>query len=148
MEPRVSKFTFFISYYDAYKMLKTPEEKIAFFEALANYAFYGTAPETNNDYLMGMLCLAIPNINKSIKNSIKGEQNGKKGGAPIGNQNARKTTGLIETTPGLNENKTEMDKDMDMEKGEGDGRERDNSVQGKTTVGGNHIDLEKICGRN
>jgi hypothetical protein len=148
MEPRVSKFTFFISYFDAYRMLKTPEEKIAFFEALANYAFYGTAPEIDNEYLMGMLCLAIPNINKSIKNSVKGEANGKKGGAPLGNQNARKTTGLIETTPGLNENKTEKEKDMDMEKGEGNGKQRDKSVHGTTTVGGNHIDLEKIYSGN
>lgn len=148
MEPRASKFTFFISYFDAYTKLKNSEDKIAFFEGLVNYAFYGTVPEIENDYVMGMLCLAMPNIEKSIKNSVKGSENGKKGGAPFGNQNARKLSVLEETTLGLNENKTEKDKEMDMENGEEDGKEHSSYVHGKTTVGGNYIDLEKITGRS
>ena len=83
-------------------------------------------------------------LDKSIKNIKQGEINGSKGGAPPGNQNAKK-----KTTQGLNENKTdkdrEKDKDMENEQDKGNG-ERGNTISDgreEPPTGGN-INFEKI----
>ena len=118
MERRVNRFPFFYSYYDAYDRLPTDREKVNFIDAMMRYAFFGEEPELP-DYLTSMFELVRPNIDKSVKNILQGAVNGRKGGAPIGNQNARKDTSEDKTTPGLNGNKADKDKEKekDMEYG-------------------------------
>ena len=131
----MDKFTFFVSYFDAYECLENDSEKLAFIDALLKYAFLGVLPDFE-DKLAGMFSLLKPNVDKTIKNIKQGEINGSKGGAPTGNQNAKK-----KTTQGLNENKTDKDKEKDKGNGErsntiSDGRE-------ESPTGGN-INFEKI----
>ena len=63
--------------------------------AVVNYALYGTEPELDNAFSQ----MAFENVRKKVdlcnmryENGCKGAKHGKKGGAPMGNQNARKTT--------------------------------------------------------
>lgn len=137
MEYRVEKFTFFVSYFQAYERLTDENERHEFLDALLKYAFYGELPNFE-DKLAAMFDLIKPNIDKSIKNVKQGAINGAKGGAPTGNENAKK-----KTTPGLNENKTDKDKEMEKETENGEGvstvtydRERTSSTE--------NIDFKKL----
>lgn len=135
----MDKFTFFVSYFYAYERLENDSEKLAFIDALLKYAFLGVLPDFE-DKLAGMFSLLKPNVDKTIKNIKQGEINGSKGGAPTGNQNAKK-----KTTQGLNENKTDKDKDMENEQDKGTG-ERSNTISDgreESPTGGN-INFEKI----
>jgi len=78
-------FIFYKSFKTAIDRLEDPGEKLALYEAICNYALNGEEPVINGA-LAGMFELIRPQIDK---NNIKYE-NGKKGGAPEGNQNARK----------------------------------------------------------
>jgi hypothetical protein len=116
MECRVNRFPFFYSYYTAYEALSKESDKIKFIDALMKYAFFGEVTDLP-EYLAAMFELAKPNIDKSVKNTLQGTANGRKGGAPIGNQNARKKSAEEKTTLGLNEFKVDKDKEKDMEYG-------------------------------
>lgn len=137
MEPRTDKFTFFKSYFQAIEHLNDEKDKFEFLIAVLRYAFFGEEPSFS-DKLAGMFELLKPNIDKSISNIKRGKQNGSKGGAPLGNQNAKK-----ETTQGLNENK--LDKDKDREKDMEYGQAYSIGASGKeTTTGEPNINFDKI----
>lgn len=136
MEYRANKVTFFVSYFEAMERIESNEEKLAFITSLLRYAFLGEVPDFD-DKLAGMFELLKPNIDKSLKNISVGAINGSKGGAPPGNQNARKKT----TSQGLNEIKTEMDKEKDM----GYGNEGStNSCSGEKSSSVGNINFGKI----
>ena len=116
MENRVNRFPFFYSYYTAYKKLSKESDKVKFIDAVMKYAFFGEEPDLP-EYLDSMFDLARPNIDQSVKNALQGTVNGRKGGAPIGNQNARKKSAEDKTTPGLNGNKADKEREKDMEYG-------------------------------
>lgn len=140
MENRVNRFPFFYSYYTAYNKLKNESDKVKFIDAVMKYAFFGEEPDLP-EYLDSMFDLARPNIDQSVKNALQGAVNGRKGGAPNGNQNARKKSAGNETTPGLNENKADEDKEKDMEYG------NQNNTVSKCTedyAGRGNIDYTKI----
>ena len=88
-----------------------------------------------------MFELARPNIDQSVKNALQGTVNGRKGGAPIGNQNARKKSAEDETTPGLNQNKVDKDKEKDMEYGT---QNNTVSIYTEDYAGRGNIDYTKI----
>nr|MCR4669180.1 DUF6291 domain-containing protein [Clostridia bacterium] len=115
MEYRTEKFTFFVSYYQALNHLSDPKERLAFVDALLEYAFCGVIPEFNDGKLAAMFDLLKPNVDKTIRNIKNGLVNGRKGGAPEGNQNAKKRDD--KTTIVLNSNKTDKDMEKDMEDG-------------------------------
>lgn len=135
MEYRVKRFSFFPSYYEAGKCIENPDERLSFYEALMEYAFFGKIPDFG-DKLAAMFELSKPNIDESIMKIMKGKINGAKGGAPVGNQNAKK-----KTTHGLNEINTDKDKEEEKEDGKGNGT----VINGREeTSSGTNIDFEKI----
>lgn len=143
MEYRVNRFPFFYSYYSAYETLTDEADKVRFIDALMKYAFFGEETKLPEN-LAGMFELAKPNIDKSVKNTLQGSANGRKGGAPNGNQNARKKkSDTDETTQGLNGNKADREKKKEMEHGN---NKRDNSVSAEGTVEKGNIDFAKIAG--
>ena len=144
MENRVNRFPFFYSYYTAYNALRKESDKVKFIDAMMRYAFFGEEPDLP-EYLDSMFELAKPNIDQSVKNAQQGAINGKKGGAPSGNQNARKKSAGNKTTPGLNENKVDKDKEKDMEYGY---ENNPGSVSTEGKIGRGDIDYNKICSRN
>ena len=135
MEYRAERFTFFPSYYEAGKCIENPDERLSFYESLMEYAFFGKLPEFG-DKLAAMFQLSKPNIDESLKKIKQGKINGAKGGAPQGNQNAKK-----KTTHGLNENNTDKDKEEEKEDGKGNSTVFDDREKASS---GTNINFEKI----
>ena len=144
MENRVNRFPFFYSYYTAYKKLSKESDKVKFIDAVMKYAFFGEEPDLP-EYLDSMFDLARPNIDQSVKNAQQGAVNGKKGGAPNGNQNARKKSAGNKTTPGLNENKVDKEREKDMEYGT---QNNTVSICTEDTTGRENIDYTKLVTRS
>lgn len=146
MELQVNRFPFFYSYYEAYDDLPSDREKAIFIDAMMRYAFFGEEPDLP-EYLSSMFKLIRPNIEKSVKNMRQGAVNGKKGGAPSGNQNARKEASEGKTTPGLNGNKADKDKEKekDMEYGE---ENNPSSVSTEDPTGRRNINYDALASRS
>ena len=105
--------TLFKSHFDAIQMLPTEDEQLTMYKAVFNHQFYGLEPDfSDKPYLAALYSSWLPVLDKSMELRRKARENGKKGGAPIGNQNARKsktTGGLIDNK--LKENKKEKEKE-------------------------------------
>ena len=79
---------FLPSYYEAIKDL--PEsDRLQMYDAILRYGLYGELIELP-PALRAMLTLIKPNIDASQNRYRSAKENGSKGGAPLGNQNARK----------------------------------------------------------
>lgn len=144
MENRVNRFPFFYSYYTAYNKLTRESDKVKFIDAVMKYAFFGEEPDLP-EFLDSMFDLARPNIDQSVKNILQGTVNGRKGGAPNGNQNARKKSAEDKTTPGLNQNKADKEREKDMEYGS---ENNTVSICTEDTTGRENIDYTKLVTRS
>lgn len=82
-------FSFFRSFRDAVEFAD-PAEQLILFKAIVNYGLDGTEPDVETFSRLGQMCWTSlkPNLRSGFNKFI----NGCKGGAPKGNQNARKTT--------------------------------------------------------
>ena len=79
-------FLFYRSFVEAGRQI--PEDKrLAYYEAIFTYALDGIKPDPDEDPLIK---IAFSFIEPLVEASLKKYENGKKGGAPVGNQNARK----------------------------------------------------------
>lgn len=84
-------FVFYYSYFEALEVL--PEElKEQFFNGVMEYAFYGKEPDFNDLALKMAFKLVKGTMDSSNNRYDACVQNGKKGGAPKGNTNAKKKT--------------------------------------------------------
>ena len=146
MELQVNRFPFFYSYYEAYDELPNDSDKVIFIDAMMKYAFFGEEPDLPK-YLVSMFKLVRPNIEKSVKNMRQGAVNGKKGGAPEGNQNARKDTLEEKTTPGLNGNKADKDKEKEKDKEDGENN-NPSSLSKEDQTGIPDIDFDRLASRS
>lgn len=111
----VKRFSFFRSYFLAAETLPNDEEKLAYYDYIMHFAFEGVVPEMVRRPAYSSFINALPNIEESITKIRNAEENGKKGGAPKGNQNARKYP-KEETTNGLISNQTDKDREEDKDK--------------------------------
>lgn len=82
-------FVFYRSFYNAVKLLPK-DEQLGFFFSVCDFAFDEKEPELSGDMQEAMFALMRPNISASVGRYISSVENGKKGGAPKGNQNAKK----------------------------------------------------------
>ena len=83
---------FYRSWLDAINIMKKNSDKLRFLQAIVEYGLNGENIPTNND----AIDLFMINVRAQIDANNKNYENGKKGGAPVGNKNAknnRKTTG-------------------------------------------------------
>jgi len=115
-------FLFMRSYYDAINDFDmSNEQKGYFISAIMEYVFDGVEPQFDKGLYKGCWTLIKPTLDNSINRYNLAVENGKKGGAPKGNNNAKKTT---EEQPKINLKTTEeqpkinlkKEKDMDKEK--------------------------------
>ena len=84
-----NSFIFYRTYYDAIQ--KLPKAKrLGFFDALCKYALDDETPDFKDPTLDIMFGLMKGNLDSCDKRYLTSVENGKKGGAPKGNQNARK----------------------------------------------------------
>ena len=79
------------SYDKAIERMKTPEQKYKLYRIITDYGLYGKEPEYTGDDLVDMaLEFIIPLITSANKRKEIAKNNGTYGGAPKGNQNAKK----------------------------------------------------------
>ena len=119
MKEEITGFVFYKSFYDAVKQLQNAEDKCIIYQAICDYSFYDIEPT-----LEGITAIIWTLIKPQIDANIKKRNDGKKGGAPKGNSNAKKqpkTTivdlennhRLNEKQPKEKENAKENDKDKE-----------------------------------
>lgn len=118
VEGMKDSFVFYKSFYDAIKQI--PEEyQLELYNAILQYSLEGIEPSNLSNIANAMFTLIKPNIDSSQSRYESSVENGKKGGAPIGNQNARKQPkNNLETTQkqpknNLNDNVNVNDNDND-----------------------------------
>ena len=113
------KFTFFISFYEALKELPSEDFKKVII-AICEYAFYDKEPDLPLNLIVPFR-LIKPIIDKTLKISeIRAEQ-GRKGGAPVGNENASKKVDLSKNKQNK-QNQADKDKDKNKDKEKGVGK--------------------------
>lgn len=83
-------FVFLPSYYEAIKIQKKQKDRLQLYEAVCEYGINGNMPKNLPENLYSLFILMKPNIDADKKRRKASVENGKKGGAPAGNQNARK----------------------------------------------------------
>lgn len=105
------KITFFVSYYEAAKLLPE-DERGAFLMGLLSYAFEGNEPD-----FAGSQKLAFTLIKPNIDSSVRSHGAGKSGGRPKKGETTSETPlkTPLKTTSETNE-KTNRDMDRDMDK--------------------------------
>ena len=82
-------FSFFRSFRDAVEFAD-PAEQLILFKAIVNYGLDGTEPDVETFSRLGQMCWT--SLKPNLRSGFNKFLNGCKGGAPKGNQNARKTT--------------------------------------------------------
>lgn len=91
---------FYRSFFEAINDLED-KDRLALYDAIMRYQFCGEEPNFANKYLKAIWITLVPNIDSANKSVIDGQ----KGGAPAGNQNAKKqpktTTLVLEKQPPL-----------------------------------------------
>ena len=118
-------FVFQPSYYAS--MSNLPDaDRLALYDALCRYGLYGEVPEDLPPIANGFFMLMQPTVDASKKRYATSVENGKKGGAPKGNHNAKKQPkNNLKTTEeqpknnlNINNNKNidiDINKDIDIE---------------------------------
>ena len=86
---------FYKSFLDAINLFEDDKTKLECFYALINFGLYGNLPNTTNPSVLAIFNIAKPSIKMCENRYNSCVENGKKGGAPVGNQNARKKVKLI-----------------------------------------------------
>ncbi|MBQ0114209.1 MAG: hypothetical protein KBT03_13850 [Bacteroidales bacterium] len=98
-------YVFYDSFYEAFCEIDDIKERLECYEVITRYALFGEIPENMSATAKITFKLIKPQIDANLKrreDGLKGAEYGKLGGAPKGNQNARKKNngiGLNETTP-------------------------------------------------
>lgn len=124
------KFTFFISFYEALKELP-PEDFKKVIIAICEYAFYDKEPDLPLNLIVPFR-LIKPIIDKTLKISETRAEQGRKGGAPVGNKNASKK---VDSSKNKQNKQNQADKDKEKDKDKGVGVENNiyNSEQSSNT---------------
>lgn len=125
------KFSFFISFYDALNELP-PEEFKKVIIAICEYAFFDKEPNLPKTLLVPFK-LIKPVIDKTLRISEIRSEQGKKGGAPIGNRNASKQV-ILSKNKQNKQIQADKDKDMDMDMDTGDGVESNNNYSNHSSI--------------
>jgi len=84
-------FIFYETYYEAFSELPD-EDRLRVYDALIAYGLYGEATDLPKR-LRPYMALIRPGMDSAKRRYAASVENGKKGGAPKGNKNARRKTG-------------------------------------------------------
>jgi hypothetical protein len=85
MKKEIESFVFYKSFYDAVEGLQTNDEKLKMYNAIFEYCLFEVEPKFD-----GVLKIIWTLIKPQLDSNIKKRENGKLGGAPRGNKNAKK----------------------------------------------------------
>ncbi len=104
------------SFYEAMKVLPNLE-RLALYDGICEYSLNGKEPEGLSAFANSLFALMRPNIDSANRRYTASVENGKKGGAPKGNQNAKKQPkNNQKTTKKQPKNKQDYDSDLDLDK--------------------------------
>lgn len=105
------------SFYESMKVLPD-NERLRLYDAICEYSLNGIVPEDLPPIANSFFLLMKPNIDASNKRYRASSSNGKTGGAPPGNQNARKQPKNNQTKQPKNKQDLdyELEYDLDYEK--------------------------------
>ena len=117
------KFTFFISFYMSLKEL-SPEDFKLVITAMCEKVFFDRDTELDG-HVKALYTLIEPILLKTVKTSKERSEQGKKGGAPKGNTNARKQANSSKIKQNQTDKEKEKDKDKEMEKDKDIGEDKD-----------------------
>ena len=102
------------SFYEAMKILPD-NDRLQLYDGLCEYSLNGSEPETLSPMANSLFLLMRPNIDSSNKRYNASIENGKKGGAPKGNQNARKQPKNNQRKQPKNKQDLDLDLDLDLD---------------------------------
>ena len=105
---------FLPSFYEAIKDFPD-DERLQMYEAIILYGLYQETIEFNNPVLRSLFALVKPVIDSSQNRHRAAKENGKKGGAPKGNQNARKSKENNQRNNQTNNQTNNQDIDIDID---------------------------------
>lgn len=121
-EIKHNAFTFYRSFFDAIEQIPEEFKKLRAYKVIVEYGLDGIEPQNNEDVVVKVLFVqAKPQIDANIKRYDSSVRNGRKGGAPKGNTNAKKkiTQNNLKqpkTTPKYKYKDKYKDKDKDKER--------------------------------
>lgn len=90
-------------------------ERLQLYDAICEYSLNGKEPESISPIANSLFILMRPNIDSSNKRYRASVENGKKGGPPKGNQNARKQPKNNQTKQPKNKQDYDYDLDSDID---------------------------------
>lgn len=93
------------SFFDAVKLLD-PEARLQAYEAYFDYAFDGVKYSGIEPVISALLTIIKPSLDKARTRYETAVENGKKGGAPLGNQNAKNNQKTTRKQPENNQKTT------------------------------------------
>lgn len=96
------------SFYEAMKALPD-NERLQLYDAICEYSLNGVAPQTLPVVANSLFIVMKPNIDSSNRRYNASALNGKKGGAPRGNQNAKKQPKNNQTKQPKNKQELELE---------------------------------------
>lgn len=113
---KFNSFLFNKSYYEAIDCLEDEMQQLHLYKAIFSYVFRKTTPQLTKAE-QSIFILIKPNIDTSAKKYQAKVKNGKKGGAPKGNQNAKKSgNNLKQPKNNLKTSKNNIEKEKEKEK--------------------------------
>ena len=107
--PEREAFAFLWSFKDSIIAIESLQEKLEVYEAITDFAFFGKDPEFSSPVGRVLWRAIKANLVRSVRRYDSSVKNGKKGGAPTGNQNAKKQPKTTQNNP----NDKDKDKDKD-----------------------------------
>lgn len=90
MIEKTESFVFYASYYECIKLMPKPEDKIALLQRICEYALFGIDNPSESEIVEIGFQANKKNIDISLERRRRSIENGKLGGAPKGNANAKK----------------------------------------------------------
>ena len=102
------------SFYEAMKILPD-NERLLLYDGICEYSLNGTLPVELPPTANSLFILMKPNIDSSSKKYNASVANGKKDGAPPGNQNARKQPKNNQTKQPTNKQDLDLEYDLDLD---------------------------------
>ena len=142
-EPKTDGFRVLPSYYDVLRELPDAE-RLELYDAMFTFGFTLDDPNDLSPVIKSFFTLIKPTLEKSVRFFSKQKANGMKGGAPAGNQNARKQP---KNNPNSTQNKRDSESDSEsvMPKRSRFAPPTLDEVQKFCQERGNTVDAEQFC---
>lgn len=137
----IESIVFYKSFYEAIKVIPDAASRLAAYEAILGYAFKDVMDVVKDPFANIILEMAKPQIDANTKRRL----NGSKGGAPAGNQNAKKNN-LKQPPVELENNQKQPNVNVNVNVNENvNVNDNDNKGKAKSFAPPTFEDIENYC---